>query len=305
MEIIVNRIEDISLFLRVLDLGSLTAAARDLGISLAVASKRIARLEREASVRLLYRTTRRLQATAEGMLLAERGRALVDELAALSDDLRKGAGDIGGYMRVTTSSSFGRRHIAPLVPEFLERHPRVNLALHFNDHRVDLIENGFDLAIRLGELADSTLVAKSLAVSARYLCAAPEYLRRRGVPKHPKDLAEHNCLLMIGSSGRQDRWAFQGPFGVFEARVSGNYESNLGEALREATLAGVGISVHSAWHVLPDIQTGRLRILLPRFSMTPAPVHALTPHRRLVAARVHAFVDHLATAFAKAEWAMR
>lgn len=293
-----DRIGDIGLFLRVLDLGSISAAARSLDLSVAVASQRLQRLERELGVRLLHRTTRRLHATPEGAVLAEQGRALVDDLEALGASLRQAGTGITGTLRVTTSSSFGRLYVSPLLPEFLGRHPGVSLSVNLSDHVLDLVSAGFDLAIRIGALDDSALVARRLANNRRLLCASPDYVRRRGMPRTPQDLARHDCLLLVGSQGRQDVWRLgDGAGGEIAVRVRGRIEANTGELLSDAALAGFGIALHSSWHVCADLQAGRLVQVLPDYPLADTGIYAVMPQRRLVPPRVRAFVDFLAERF--------
>ncbi|HEY5803932.1 MAG TPA: LysR family transcriptional regulator [Lysobacter sp.] len=289
-----DRIGDIGLFLRVLDLGSISAAARSLDLSVAVASQRLKRLERDLGVRLLHRTTRRLHATPEGAALAEQGRALVEDLEALTSGLGLGGSEIAGTLRVTTSASFGRLYVSPLVPEFLERHPRVRLSLNLNDQMVDLVSSGFDLAIRIGELADSNLVARRLAPNRRVLCASPDYLRRHGVPRTPQDLAVHDCVMLVGSQGRQDVWRMSdGADGEVAVRVHGRIESNYGEVVRDAAVAGLGIALHSTWHAWDDLRNGRLQVVLADYPVAETGIYAVMPQRRLVPPRVRAFVDFM------------
>ncbi|BDB28250.1 LysR family transcriptional regulator [Cupriavidus sp. TA19] len=290
-----DRIGDIGLFLRVLDLGSISAAARSLDLSVAVASQRLQRLERDLGVRLLHRTTRRLHATPEGAVLAEQGRALVDDLEALGASLRQAGTGISGTLRVTTSSSFGRLYVSPLLPRFLEQHPGLSVSVNLTDNVLDLVSAGFDLAIRIGGLDDSTLVARRLAVNRRVLCAAPDYLRRRGTPRTPQDLARHDCLVLVGSQGRQDVWRLgDGQGGEIAVRVRGRIEANTGELLSDAALAGFGIALHSTWHVAGDLRAGRLVQVLPDFPIADTGIYAVMPQRRLVPPRVRAFVDYLA-----------
>jgi len=290
-----DRVGDLSLFLRVLDLGSISAAARSLDLSVAVASQRLKRLERDLGVRLLHRTTRQLHATPEGAALAEQGRALVEDLEALTGGLRQAATEVAGTLRVTLPASFGRQYISPLLPEFLARYPRVKLSVNLNDQMLDLVGSGFDLGIRVGALGDSGLVARQLAVNRRVLCASPDYLRRHGTPRTPADLSAHDCLLLVGSQGRQDVWRFgDGRGGEIAQRVDGRFESNLGELLRDAVVAGLGIAMHSVWHVHEELRTGRLQVLLPEYPLAATGIHAVMPQRRLVPPRVRAFVDFLA-----------
>jgi DNA-binding transcriptional LysR family regulator len=292
---IVDRVGDLILFMRVLDQGSISAAARSLDLSVAVASQRLKRLEHELGVRLLHRTTRRLHPTPEGLALAEQGRALVEDLEALTSGLRQGAKDVTGTLRVTTSASFGRQYISPLLPAFMERYPRVRLSVNLTDEMQDLISSGYDLAIRIGALHDSRLVARKLAVNRRVLCASPDYLRRYGMPHTPEDLAKHECLILVGSAGRQDVWRLHDAQGhLHAARISGRFESSLGEMLRDAALAGLGIAQHSTWHVGDDLRHGRLQVVLPEYSIADTGIYAVMPQRRLVPLRVRAFVDFLA-----------
>ena len=286
------------MFLRVLDLGSITAAAHSLDLSVAVASQRLKRLERELGVRLLHRTTRRLHPTPEGVALAERGRVLVEDLESLGAGLREAATEIAGTLRVTLSASFGRQHVSPLLPKFLARHPKLRLSVHLSDQVVDLVSEGFDLAIRIGAMEDSLLVARRIAANRRVLCASPDYLRRRGQPQVPQDLQDHECLLLFGSSGRQDVWRLHDADGKeMPVRVQGRFESNLGELLRDASVAGEGIAIHSLWHVADDLRTGRLQVVLPDFPLATTAISAVMPQRRQVPPRVRAFVDFLVEEF--------
>ena len=290
-----DRIGDLSLFLRVLDLGSISAAARSLDLSVAVASQRLKRLERELGVRLLHRTTRQLHATPEGAALAEQGRALVEDLEALTGGLRQSATEVSGTLRVTIPASFGQQYISPLLPEFLALHPRVKLSVNLNDQILDLVGSGFDLGIRVGTLGNSGLVARQLATNRRVLCASPDYLRRHATPRTPADLATHDCLLLVGSQGRQDIWRFTDRKGrEIAQRVQGRFESNQGELLRDAVVAGLGIALHSVWHVHEQLRDGRLQVLLPDYPIAATGIHAVMPQRRLVPPRVRAFVDFLA-----------
>jgi DNA-binding transcriptional LysR family regulator len=289
-----DRIGDLNLFLRVLDLGSISAAARSLDLSVAVASQRLKRLERELGVRLLHRTTRRLHPTQEGEALAERGRALVQDLEALTEGLREGAQGVSGTLRVTMSASFGRQYISPLLPEFQALHPGVRISAHLSDDLVDLVKEGFDLAIRIGALDDSGLVARRIADNHRVLCASPDYLRRHGTPLTPADLAGHAGVLLMGRDGRQDVWTLTTPEGgTIKVRMESRFESNFGELLRDAVLAGQGIAVHSLWHVVEDLRAGRMVVLLPDYPPPTTQISAVMPARRLQPPRVRSFVDFL------------
>jgi DNA-binding transcriptional LysR family regulator len=300
---VVDRLSDLTLFLRALDSGSISAAARGLNLSVAVASKRLQRLEQELGVRLLHRTTRQLRATPEGAALAAQGRVLVEDLEALTSGLKQASTEVTGTIRVSTSSSFGRQYISPLLPRFLALHPGVRISVNFSDEYLDLVSSGFDMSIRIGALTDSTLVARQLARNQRVLCAAPDYLRKHGTPKTPADLEQHQCLVLVGSQGRQDVWRMTDPKGrELAIRVAGRLESNLGESLRDAAVAGLGIALHSTWHICDDLAKGRLQVVLPRYPVPDSGIYAVMPQRRLVPPRIRAFTDFLAEQFSTEPW---
>jgi len=294
-----DRIGDLNLFLRVLDLGSISAAARRLDLSVAVASQRLKRLERSLGVRLLHRTTRQLRPTPEGVALAEQGRSLVEDLEVLTSNLSNTAKGVSGTLRVSLPASFGRQYISPLLPELMSRHPRLRLHIDLSDQMRDLVGDGLDLAIRIGTLKDSELIATRLASNRRVLCASPEYLRRHGVPKKPEDLAKHECLLMaVSRDASGGAWQLRGPDGdEVTVRVQGRLKSNLGEVIRDASLGGLGISLHSTWHVCEDLRAGRLKQVLPDYHLPESAIYAVMPERRMVLPRVRAFVDFLTQRF--------
>jgi DNA-binding transcriptional LysR family regulator len=293
-----DRMGDLNLFLRVLDLGSISAAARSLDVSVAVASQRLQRLEQTLGVRLFHRTTRKLRLTTEGEALVEQGRALIEDLEALTGGLQKAAGEVTGTLRVSLPASFGRQYISPLLPEFLSLHPRLKLNVDLSDAMRDLSSEGFDLAIRIGAMRDESLVARRLAPNRRMLCASPDYLRRRGVPSKPEDLADHDCLMTVSEKRQQDVWKLRKVGGKeISVRVRGRLQSNLGEVIRDAAIGGLGIALHSTWHVCEDLRAGRLQVVLPDYALPESGIFAVMPQRRLIPARVRAFADFLAERF--------
>jgi DNA-binding transcriptional LysR family regulator len=208
--------------------------------------------------------------------------------------LREGATGVSGTLRVTMSAGFGREYVSPLLPEFLARHPKLRLFAHLSDELVDVVGAGFDLAIRIGRLDDSSLVARPLASNRRLLCAAPAYLDRHGRPRTPGDLARHECLLLTGRNGVQDVWRLVDRRGhEHVTRVKGRFETTLGELIRDAVLAGQGIALHSLWHVHKELANGRLEVVLPRYTLPESSIWAVMPQRRLVPPRVRAFTDFL------------
>ena len=289
-----DRLSDIALFLRVVDLGTISAAARSLDLSVAVASQRLQRLEKGLNVRLLHRTTRRLHLTPEGLALAEKGRDLVEGLEALTQDLRGSADNVTGTLRVTLPHSFGRQYISPLLPEFLHRYPRLDLHVSLTDQMVDLVGDGYDLGIRIGVLDDSSLVARRLADDRRVLCATPGYLERHGTPQTPGDLADHQCLVLSSTHRRQDVWHFTDKLGRSETvQVSGRIRSNQGEMLTDAVLGGLGIAQHSVWHIHEHLRSGKLKSVLPDYRLMNTGIYAVMPQRHLVPPRVRAIVSFL------------
>lgn len=295
-----DRIADLNLFLRVLDLGSISAAARSLDLSVAVASQRLKRLEKSLGARLFHRTTRKLRLTVEGEALVEQGRVLIEDLDALTGGLKKSAEEVSGTLRVSLPASFGRQYVSPLIPEFLTLHPRLKVHLDLSDQMRDLASEGFDLAIRIGEMKDSNLVARRLAPNLRVLCASPEYLRRRGVPSKPDQLSSHDCLVMVSGKLANSVWRLRGASGgEVSVRVRGRLEANLGEVIRDAAIAGMGIALHSTWHVCDDLRAGRLQRVLPTYSLPESGIYAVMPQRRLVPARARAFTDFLAQRFGR------
>jgi len=245
-------------------------------------------------VRLLNRTTRRVQPTQEGALFYEHGLAILNELEQAESGIAEKTDDPRGPIRVSAPAVFGRMHVAPHVPKFLARYPHVQIRLHLSDQFADLIQDRMDLAIRIAELGDSNAIARKLAPNRRVIVAAPSYLLRHGRPEAPADLLKHNCLLLRFPGSKQFRWTLEAPEGPVTLRVSGNMDSNNGEVLRQWCLAGQGLALKSLWEVAEDLNAGRLQVVLPD---TPPPghaIHALYPQNRFLSSRVRLFIDYLA-----------
>lgn len=289
-----SRLADLSLFLNVADAGSISAAARSLNISPALASKRLQNLENELGVRLLHRTTRKVSVTPEGMELVQKGRHLVEDLEELTSDLASASKEVSGTLRITTGVSFGRLFISPRLPELLQQHPALRIELHLSDERVNLIESGYDMAIRIsGTLEDSSLVAKKIINNRRILCASPSYLSKIGVPKTLDDLAEHNCLVLANNHDKKSVWELTDSYHQkHRVNISGTLKSNLGDALYQSTLSGLGISLHSDWHIKQDLLEGRLLQILPEFYKESA-IYAVMPERQFIPPRVRAFTQFI------------
>jgi len=292
-----RNLDDLLVFTRVVKEGSMAAAGRELGLSTAVVSKRIQRLEDGVGVRLMHRSTRKLSLTDEGALYHDYCVRILAELEEAETLIGRGKRQPAGTLRVTVPAAFGRLHIAPLVPEFLGRYPNVRLSLHLSDQRVDLIEEGYDLAVRIGELRDSNLIVSPLGVDRRVLVASPAYLARHGAPTRPEELSKHNALLFANPSP-VDSWNFIDRKGKeHRVKVKGNFETNNCDALREAILAGLGIALRPRWDVWRDISLGHMVALLPDYTHPSFPIQALYPSRRQLSQKVRLFIDMLRERF--------
>jgi DNA-binding transcriptional LysR family regulator len=291
-----DALTEMSVFARVVSLGSLSAAARDLGLSPAGVSRRLAALEARLGVRLINRTTRTLRLTDEGAGYYETCNRLLAEIEEA--DAAVGAGRVvpRGPLKVALPASFANKHIAPLIPLFAERYPEVQLALSLSDRNVNLIEEGFDLAIRIAELEDSSLAARKIAPNRRVLCASPAYVRKHGAPMTPADLARHNCLT---TGEFVMTWDYKGPESQpGSVRVTGRYACDNWEVLREWALAGLGVALKSTWDVRRHLEDGSLVSLCPGYTFdTDVAIYAVYPHRRHLPAKTRAFIEFLAESF--------
>jgi len=298
-------IGELEVFVRVVQAGSFSAAARQLDLTPSAVSKQIARLEDRLGARLLNRTTRRLNATEVGSAFYERCARILADMAEAEQaviDLHEAP---RGLLRMSLPLSFGRLHIVPLIPEFLAAYPEVRIDLSFNDRMVDLIEEGMDLAVRVGELSDSSLIARRLAPNRRVVCGSPSYFEQADRPEQPSDLSSHNCLVYTYRALRHE-WRFRGPNGDEEmVRVSGRLESNEAEALRASVLAGVGLGLLPLWLVGHDVKAGRLLEVLPDYHVPDSAIYAVYPAGRHLSPKVRAFVDLLAARFSSRQsWCM-
>jgi DNA-binding transcriptional LysR family regulator len=285
-----------SVFSKVVAAGSLSAAARDLGISTAVVSRRLATLEARLGVRLVNRTTRRLALTDEGASYHEACVRILGEVEDADAAAAAQRVEPQGILKVALPASFGHKHIAPLIPPFAARYPKIQLALSLSDRTVNMIEEGYDLAIRIGELEDSSLAARKLAPNRRVVCASPGYLAQHPAPLTPDDLQRHNCLT---TNDLQMNWEYKGPDGKRGmVRVSGHYACDNWEVLREWAMAGLGVALKSTWDVRRQLGDGLLVPLLPGYDFgTDVAIYAVYPHRRHLPAKTRVFIDYLAESF--------
>jgi len=289
----VDSLNEIEIFVRVVQSGSFSAAARQLDLSPSAVSKQISRLEDRLGARLLNRTTRQLSLTEVGAAFFQRAERIVADVAEAEQAVSHLHAAPRGKLRISAPVAFGRLHIAPLLPDFMAAQPELTIDLACSDRFVDLVEEGLDLAIRIGELADSSLIARRISANRRVVCAAPAYVAARGAPQRPADLANHNCLTYTYRTQRHD-WSFQGAEGPITVTVSGNIETNYPEVLRSAAVAGTGIVLLPLWLIGEDLAQGRVVPLLPGYHVPDSAVYAVYPHGRHLSPKVRSFVDFLA-----------
>ena len=286
------------LFTKVVETGSFSETARRLDLDQSSVSRQIGALEDRLGVRLLNRTTRRLNLTEAGRLYYERAGAIVAEVEDADAAVSQLSGSPRGVLRINAPVVFGRLQLAPALPKFLGRYPEVKIDLTLTDHYVDLIEEGSDVAIRMGEPRPSSLIARKLADNPWAICGSPDYLERSGSPATPEDLVAHNCLTRRPQAGGTFVWQFEGADGRHEVAVSGNLRTNNSEILRAAAIGGMGLVRLSEWIVRPEIRAGSLRLVLEDYEVSPmgseGPIYAVFPHSRHVSAKVRAFVDFMA-----------
>lgn len=294
-----DRLSGFTLFAAVVEAGSFTAAAAGLGMTKSAVSKAVSRLEARLGARLLNRTTRRLRLTEAGRSFHERCVRILAE----AEEAEQAVSDLQlaprGTLRINAPVIFGMQYLAALLPDFMVRYPDLAVEVSLNDRYVDLVEEGYDVAVRIGRLADSSLVARRLCESRHVVCAAPGYWERRGRPGRPADLAAHDCLLYSYLS-TGDQWRFEGPDGPVSVRVSGPLSSNNGDVLRVAALAGRGVVLLPLFSCWRDLAAGRLEAALAEFVCPAGGLHAVYPPDRRPPAKVRAFVDFLVARLGRA-----
>ncbi len=296
-----DRLTAMHAFVKVAELGSFVRAAAALGISRTMATVYVARLEEHLRTRLLNRTTRRLSLTEAGTAYYERAAALLSELQGLEESLHAMSEKPAGVLKISAPVSFGVLHLGAALAEYAERHPAVGLDVHLNDRTVDLVEEGYDLAIRIARLVDSSLVARHIADTRMCVCASPQYLRRQGTPKTPAELASRDCLSYTYAANG-DSWHLEGPGGAAEARVRTRYRANNGDLLRVLALQGRGIALLPSFIVANDLKARRLIELLPKYSAGNMEIFAVFPSRKYLSAKVRTLVDFLAQRFSRQSW---
>jgi DNA-binding transcriptional LysR family regulator len=292
-----DRFHLMQLFVRIVDSGSFSAVARELGMIQPTVSKQMTALEDKLGVRLLNRTTRRLSLTEAGREYYERCQRILDEVQEMETEVTGLQNRPTGTLRVNTPVAFGNVHMLPLVLAFRRNYPGVAIDLSLDDRFVDLVQEGIDVAIRFGKLGDSQLVARHVGSSARVCVASPEYLAAHGTPKMPSDLRNHKCITYTYLFSNE--WPFDGPGGSQSIKVHGDFRANSGMTIRAAALEGAGIASVPAFLIREDIETGRLIQLLSQFAPEPIGISAVYPSARLLSRKVKLFVDFLQQEFLK------
>ncbi len=288
-----DKLTSMLVFTKVAKAGSFASAAKELGLSRAMATKHVMQLENGLGIRLLNRTTRNLSLTEVGMVYLERCLQILDEMEEMEIAVTRLQTEPRGTLKVNATPFFGAYHLAPAIAAYTEVYPDVNVDLILQAGYVDLIEEGFDLAIHLDELRDSSLIARKLGSSQRVVCGSPAYFKKRGAPKTPDDLRRHNCLINSSLPPR-DQWQFSIPGGETSViKVNGTMQSNVADALRMAALSALGLVLLPTYMVGQDIRKNRLQAVLTDYVPAPLEIHAVYPHRKHLSAKVRTFVDFL------------
>jgi len=292
-----DRFKELTTFVEVAQRGSLSAAAREEGITPAMVGRRIDQLEERLGVKLFKRSTRKVTLTPEGTTFYEDCHRILDELRSAEDSLTVGARSASGRLIVTAPTAFGRRHIAPHLAAFVAEHPNLAITLHLSERLVDLKNERFDLAIRIADLKSADLIAAKLARNHRVVCGAPAYFKRAGKPRTLADLARHNCLVTSTEDGVADTWNFQDKGKAVSVKVHGNLTCNDGEVLTRWAIAGEGLALRSAWEVSEEVKKGRLLAVLEEYAVPGNNIYAVYPERRLLPAKVKFFIEFLKATF--------
>ena len=299
-----DKLKQLESFVAVATKGSLTATAHAEGVAPAVIGRRIDALEERLGVKLLVRTTRRITLTHEGSAFLEDCQRVLADLASAEAGVSAGGVRASGHLRITAPAGFGRRPGAPLVPQFIAQHPEVSVSLNLSDRVVDIVNESFDCAIRVGDLPDSSLVSARLADNRRLCVAAPAYLRRAGTPRHPSELLRHECLTLSSDASQTRGWAFRIDGEVTHLRPRGSLDCSDGQVLHDWCRAGLGIAWRSTWEVAAEVESGQLVTLLEEYAAPPNGIYAVFAHAKHLPLRVRLWIDFVKQRFGDpAYWA--
>lgn len=288
---------DIQLFSLIVKLGNMAAAAQELGVTPPVVTRRLANLEKRLGVRLMNRTTRKISLTPEGEVYLMEGVRILEEMTALEDRLGGGSKQPQGTVRVAATLGFGRNYIAPALSKFIDEHPQIEVQLHLSDKSVNLVDQGFDLMVRFGELSDSRLTARLLANNRRMLCASPTYLRSKGIPTHPRDLGKHNCIFIREGDETFGTWHLRNGTETESIKVRANLSTNDGTSALGWALDGQGILVRSQWEIAKSLREKKLIPVLPEWELPSADVYLVFQVTKQMPAKIRVLVDFLIKQF--------
>lgn len=296
-----DKTAEMTIFVRAVEAGGFSAAARALDMTPSAVSKQIGRLEDRLQIRLFHRTTRRVTLTEAGQAYYERCAQILRDIEEAEGAASSLSAEPRGTLRIAATATFGRVEVLPRINQFMGRYPQINVEVELTDRHVNLVDEGIDVAIQWREqMDDPNIVARRLCINSRVICAAPGYLERYGTPTHPEQLLDHNCLTLSALDEFND-WAFEdAENGHRVLHVEGNFRANTADALYEAVLSGVGLARLSTWLVVPDINAGRLLPVLPEYPHDFSAYYILYPHRRYLSRKVRAFVDFLVETFTPA-----
>jgi DNA-binding transcriptional LysR family regulator len=297
-----DKFKQLESFVSVATRGSLTAAANAEGVAPAIMGRRLDALEERLGVKLLVRTTRRITLTHEGSAFLEDCQRLLSDVANAEASVSAGGVKASGHLRITAPAGFGRRHVAPLVPRFRELHPEVTISLNLSDRVVDLAGEGYDCAVRVGDLPDSSLVSVRMADNRRLCVATPQYLKRHGAPQHPSELAKFDCLTLSSDASQTRGWAFKVKEEVIHLKPGGPLDCSDGQVLHDWCMAGYGIAWRSTWEVEAEVADGRLTALLEEFAAPPNGIYAVFPQRKHLPLRVRLWIDFLKQTYSQSEF---
>jgi DNA-binding transcriptional LysR family regulator len=297
-----DRFKQIETFVRVADAGSLAAAALEEGVSPVILGRRIDALEKRLGVKLMYRSTRRLVVSEEGAAFLERCRGLLSEWDQAENELMAGRRSVNGHLIVSAPAAFGRKHVAPLAPEFLKDKPELQVSFNLTDRVVDLVREGYDLSIRIGGAVDPNFVAVKLATNRRVVCGTPEYFRKHGKPKALEDLPNHNCFAFNLQGGQNRGWYFRRNGKLTTVRVSGTLDCNDGELLHRWVSEGLGLGWRSTWEIDQQLARGELETVLDEYALPDYDILAVYPQQRYVPAKVRYFIDYLKEVYARKDY---
>ena len=296
-----DKYQEMRVFSTVVEAGSFVAAAESLGMSKAAVSRYVSELEQRLGVRLIHRTTRKLSLTPEGEVFLARCQDILSSIDASEAEISTRSVTVSGLLKVSVPVSFGIRHMAPLWHEFLDKHPQVSLDVQLADRVIDLVDEGFDLAVRIARLPDSSLISRQIASTRLVLCAAPNYLERKGIPKHPSELVEHD-VVSYSRLATGDQWHFERPEGTISVKVRPRMWSNNGDSCIAACVQGAGIQLQPTFLIEQELRRGALIEILPQFRAANLGIYVVYPTRKFVLPKVRALVEFLDARLGAAAW---